>query len=610
MANIHEEHKKGLIFVKRTCVIAILMFSLFVILIFRLTYLQVLKHEKYKIRSENNRIKTFVTPPFRGFIFDRNDKILSFNRKSYRIFLYRNNRFRYDKETVKTIAKILDLDFKAKAKIAHKLEKQKNQPRIAIVDNLTWNDLVKIEAHSYKLDDVSIESGYIRSYPYKEKFAHILGYVSIPTETEIPKQLNKKALFYHPDYRIGRVGIERGLEESLKGYPGFRNVEVNALGVPLRELQENNGTKGISAKLTVDANLQSYVYGRTIGENLAVIVMDVNTGEILSMVSQPSYDPNKFVEGLSNDYWYQLKNNFAKPLNNKAISARYPPGSVFKPVVALAALNNGWKSQKKLTCNGITWFNSRKFHCWREAGHGNLSLTEAIMQSCNIYFAKMGLKTGIDNISKMARKFGLQEKFDMNLPGVVSGLVPDKAWKKNRLNDVWVRGDTINASIGQGYLLATPLELVTMVSRIANGGYAVKPFVVYDSKIRKKNEEEFNKKPLVDSKYIDIVKRGMYDVVNKRKGTTYWHRIWKKGFEMAGKTGTSQVIAKEKKEFFEKQKDGLKKSFNNHALFIGFAPYDKPKYGIIVVAEHGGFGASAAAPIARDVLLFAQENEI
>jgi len=478
------------------------------------------------------------------------------------------------------------------------------------MDNLTWDELAKVEFNYYRLVGIAIESGHIRQYPFNEKSSHLLGYVSIPTEREIPKQFKKRELFLHPDYRLGKTGIEKFYEKEITGVAGFRNVEVNAYGVPLREINVKKATEGKNIKLTVDLDLQNYISDRMNGLVGAVVVMDVKTGEILAMNSAPTFNPNEFVEGISQDYWDELINNKAKPLNNKAISAMYPPGSTFKPVVALTGLEKGWDGKQKINCTGKTWLNRRVFHCWEEKGHGENDLIKAIMKSCNIYFAKLSLFTTIDDISIMAHKFGIGEEFNISLPDVKGGLMPDRPWKKERLNDVWVRGDTVNTGIGQGFTLATPLQLVVMTARIANGGYPVYPFLVYDSEWRERNTKLFEGESMVEKENIDLVKKGMYMVVNNRKGTAYWSRIKRsKNFEMSGKTGTAQVIAKKTKDMMEEDGGDLKEEFRNHGSFVGFAPYENPRYAISVVIEHGGGGSVSAAPVARDILTFIRDNE-
>jgi len=611
MPGIHEEHEKSSISNKRLIAVLSIQIMLFLILVFRLFYLQIMNYERYKNMSEDNRIRTQVIPPLRGHIFDRNNIQLTENQKNYRVFLYQNKNNYMD--AIYKLSNILNLSMDDFQKILKKLEKNRDKPIVSILDNVNWDDLVKIEANSYMLNGIMIENGYIRYYPYPTMFSHIIGYVSNPAKEEIDKEKNVKTkeLLLHPDYKLGRTGLERLFNKNLTGNIGYKKLEMNALSIPIREIYMQNSTEGKDIKLTIDFYLQKFVQERMKNVRGAVIVMNVQTGEILALVSTPSYDSNKFVEGISAEYWDELNTNPAKPLNNKAVSAIYPPGSTFKLITAISGLENGWTEDKIVECNGQLPLNKKRtLHCWKGSGHGKLDLPNAIKNSCNIYFTRLGLYTGIDNIYKTATDFGLGEKFEINLLNKRSGTVPNRDWKKKVFDDIWVSGDTVNVAIGQGFLSATPLELVVMTARIANGGYKVKPYIISNSPIADYNRSIFNKDPMVNPNTIKIVKEGMYKVVNERGGTAFWTRIKHKGFEMSGKTGTAQVISKNKKELMETINDELDTKFQNHGLFIAFAPYIEPRYAIVVVSEHGGGGSGSAAPIAKDILYFAQKNKI
>ncbi|MDD2840463.1 MAG: penicillin-binding protein 2 [Rickettsiales bacterium] len=610
MSGIHEEHEKARISSGRLIIIFSVQAFLFLILATRLLYLQIISYDKYVSMSEDNRIKTFIIPPLRGHIFDRNNIQLTENKKNYRVFLYQSKSNNLD--VVIKLSQILNLSNDDFNKIMKKLEKNKEQPIISLLDNVNWTDLVKIEANSYMLNGIMIENGYIRYYPYATTFSHIIGYVNSPIKEEIDaeKNVKTKELLLHPDYKLGRNGMEKLFNKNITGKTGFKKLEMNALSIPIKEIDTQPSTEGNDVKLTIDYDLQKFVENRMKDIQGAVIVMNVKTGEILSMVSTPTFDGNKFVEGISNEYWEELNNNPAKPLNNKAVSAIYPPGSTFKLITAIAALENGWDENKIIECKGQVVLNrSRTLHCWKKEGHGKLNMIQAIKNSCNIYFSKVGLFAGIENIYKTAKDFGIGENFDIELLNRKSGNVPNKDWKRKVFDDVWVTGDTINVSIGQGFLTVTPLELVVMAARIANGGYKVEPYIITNSSIADRNKELFLFPPMVKSETITTVKRGMYEVINDKGGTAYWARIKQKGFEMSGKTGTAQVIGKEKMEEME-ENDEMETKFQHHALFVAFAPYEEPKYAIAVVAEHGNSGSGAAAPVARDILLFAQKNNI
>lgn len=611
MPGIHEEHEKSAISSRRLIAVFSVQVILFLILIFRLFHLQILNYEKYKNMSEDNRIKTLVIPPLRGHIFDRNNIQLTENQKNYRVLLYQNKNNHMD--VISKLSNILNLSMDDFQKILKKLEKNKDKPIVSILDNVNWDDLVKIEANSYMLNGIMIENGYIRYYPYSTMFSHIIGYVNNPTKDEIDKEQNIKTreLLLHPDYKLGRTGLEKLFNRNMTGKLGYKKLEMNALSIPIREIYTQNSTEGKDIKLTIDFELQKFIEERMKNVRGAVIVMNVYTGEVLALVSTPSYDSNKFVEGISSEYWEDLNTNPAKPLSNKAVSAIYPPGSTFKLITAISGLENGWTEDKTVECTGELALNKKRtLHCWRKGGHGKLDLPHAIKNSCNIYFTKLGLYAGIDNIYKTATDFGLGEKYEINILNQRTGTVPNRDWKKKMFNDIWVSGDTVNVAIGQGFLSATPLELVVMTSRIANGGYKVKPHIVSNSPIADYNKSLFTKDSMVKADTIRIVKEGMYKVVNEKGGTAFWTRIKQKGFEMSGKTGTAQVIAKEKKDLMEEENEEIDTKFQNHGLFIAFAPYIEPKYAIVVISEHGGGGSGSAAPIAKDVLYFAQINNI
>ncbi|MFC1659044.1 penicillin-binding protein 2 [Pseudomonadota bacterium] len=600
---INEDYKKRKIFIKRAVYfISVLAFCIF-LLILSLSYLQFIKYNEYTTRSESNRIRPFIIPPERGIIYDRNGIKLSANRDNYRVLLYKDQEYNEDK-VINNIALILDLDEEDKFVIKSRIRRNYDKPIVSLVDNLNWGDLAKIEVSSYIMPGVATEKGRLRKYIFPDETAHLIGYVSIPSEVELKSEgENSKILLMHPDFRIGKNGLEKTYEKHLRGTPGLKYMEVNAYGIPIRRLSLEKGKKGQEIHLTIDIEIQKYITKRMKDLSGSVTVLNVNTGEILGMVSAPTFNPNSFVEKITSEQWEELINNSNKPLNNKAISELYPPGSTIKPVVALAALERGINPKSKINCFGRIWYGRRKFHCHKETGHGETDMIKAIQESCNIYFSKIGLKTGIDEISNMMKKFGLGQHYDIGLPYSSIGIVPNKEWKKEVLDDVWVRGDTINVSIGQGFMSVTPIELAVMTMRIANGGYPINPYLIKNEESKELNAKIMRDDPVVSAENIAVVHKGMYNVVNKRKGTAYWSRIKDKDFKMAGKTGTAQVIAKKAKEKMEESEQGLKNKFDNHGLFISFAPVQNPKYAVVVVVEHGGHGSVSAAPVARDILL-------
>ena len=414
-------------------------------------------------------------------------------------------------------------------------------------------------------------------------------------------------------YKIGKNGLESYFNSKLTGKSGYKKIEVNAYNIPIKDIEKDDPEKGNDLKLTIDLRLQKFIYDRVSDMTAAIVVMNVETGEIIALVSTPSFDVNNFVDGISNKEWIELVNNDKKPLYNKTISALYAMGSTFKPVVAIAALENGWDENKKIDCKGSMKISKKlNFRCWKKIGHGKINIVQAIERSCNIFFANLGLFAGVNNIYNVAKELGIGEFFDINLPEYNNGILPNPTWKKEYHNDVWTKGDTINMSIGQGYILANPLQLATMIARIVNNGYPIKPFLVYDSNLRDYNMSLYNNEPMFKEKNIKIVKKGMFEVINGNYGTASKLRT-KSNSQISGKTGTAQVISLEAKEKMEKQlKEGekLDEKYQNHGIFVGFAPYEKPKYAISVVIEHGGSGSMSAAPVAVDILRFMIDNNI
>lgn len=613
MSSLLEEHAKGIIFTKRVIISLMPVILLTLLLIYRLFFLQILNFNELKDKSENNRIKIEVIPPIRGNILDRKNNRLTNNRNSYELILYKNNK---KSNTINSLVEILDLNQEKQQKIAKQLKNNRDKQVVSIINNLTWDELTKISLNSYKFKDLSVEEGYIREYLYAKEFAHITGYVATPSDVEIKKLSRKikKNILLHPNYKIGKNGLESCFNSKLIGKSGYKKVEVNAYNLPLREIERSEPEKGEDLKLTIDLKLQQFIYSRVADMSAAVVVIDVVTGEILALVSNPSFDVNSFVDGISHSEWLDLVNNEKKPLYNKTISALYAMGSTFKPIVAIAALENGWDENRKIDCRGSMKISKKlDFRCWSKGGHGKINIIQAIERSCNIFFANLGVFAGVNNIYNTAKKLGIGEVFDINLQEYNNGILPNPSWKREYYNDVWTKGDTINMSIGQGYVLANPLQLATMAARIANNGYPIKPFLVYDSPLRDYNSNLYiNGEPMFREKTINIVKQGMFDVVNGKHGTASWIKT-KKSYQISGKTGTAQVISLEAKERMEKQlNDGekLADKYQNHGIFVGFAPYDIPRYAIAVVVEHGGGGSVSAAPLAIDILKYIIDNDI
>lgn len=590
--------RKNKIFSRRSLILGAIQTTLGASLLLRLSYLQIFKHKEYSGKSDNNSIKPIIKPAGRGKVLDRYGIALTENRTNFRLLLYLNSK-RSSEKIIEKISEILELSAEKKQSLLEKLQNAKRKRIISLIENLDYAELSRIESFSHKLEGVSIESGFLRNYLYGHETAHFLGYVSLPSEAEIDE--NQQALFLHPDFRIGKSGIEKSFDEALRGKYGVKYVEVDVRENPIKTLSTSKEIEGSTLNLTIDLELQKYVTNRIKNIVASVVVMNVKSGEILSYASSPSFDPNEFVEGISTKYWQELIDNPKKPLSNKPISALYPPGSPFKLMTALAALENNVNPLKKVFCNGSYRIGRRTFHCWKEEGHGNVDMSDAIKHSCNTYFYTIANQIGNEKIAKIAREFGYGQKIDISLFGSKSGLVPDDEWMQKYFKRPWQGGDTLNMAIGQGSLLATPIQMALVCARIANGGVPIKPYLVKNHNINKQFEALKDEK-IVKSSHLQIIQQGMNRVMNETGGTAYFSRIYKKDFEMAGKTGTAQIISKREKEMSAYEKTNLA----NHGLFIGFAPVSNPKYSISVVVEHGGSGSGSAAPVARDIMMFIQ----
>lgn len=594
------DYRKNKLFNRRTFILTSIRSFLSGLLVLRLGYLQLGKHKEYSMRSDSNSVKAMIQPALRGIIYDRNRKPLVANRQNYRLLLYLESHKNVQK-TINELIKILRLDKETQDDIARRIEAARRRTMISLIDNLSWEDLVKVEVNSYRMPELSIEIAPVRYYPLPFVTAHVVGYVSLPNEKEIDYQ--NQNLFMHPNFKIGKSGIEKSFDKFLRGKFGIKYSEVNAFGLPIRTISTVASVNGEDLNLTIDLDLQKFVAERIAEEAASVVVMDIKTGEIISLNSSPSFDVNNFVEGFSRKYWLELIENEGKPMNNKPITANYPPGSVFKLMVALAALENGFNPNTKHTCNSKFRLGRRVFHCWKDEGHGTLDLQGAIKNSCNVYFFNVAKDLGIDKMTKIAGKFGYGQPFNVDLQEVTSKSLPSDAWKRKYFKVAWTGGDTLNASIGQGFMLASPIQIAVATARIANGGIPIKPYLVKNAHSYSQYERLKNK-PIADAKHLEYVRGGMYRVINEVGGTAYGSRLMDENlkpyedFQMAGKTGTSQVVSKREKEMTA---DEWKKN-QNHAIFTGFAPAHDPRYAISVIVEHGGAGSQAAAPVARSVM--------
>lgn len=574
------------------------------LLLGRMRHLQVDQADEFLLLAEENRIKVRLIAPARGIIYDRNGIELAGNEQIYRVSMIREDADDVD-AVVTRLRGLVKLDEEVLQRALREMDRRPHQA-VTLADRLTWEELSTIAVNVPAMQGITPEVGLSRVYPLGPDYAHVVGYVGRVSERDIEAAEEPDPLLQTPQFQIGKLGVERQLEGVLRGKAGARRVEQNAAGRIMRELGRTESTSGGDIQLTIDAGLQNFTQARLGDESASAVVMDVRNGDVLAAVSSPSYDPNLFVTGISVPDFASLRENDHRPLHNKIVQGLYPPGSTFKMVTLLAGLEAGVISPgETFYCPGHTTVSNRRFHCWKRAGHGWVDAAKSLRESCDVYYYEVAQKAGIDRISAMARKLGLGTQFDLEMTSVSEGLIPDRDWKRERRGEDWVVGDSLNASIGQGFVLASPMQLAVMTSRIASG-LEVEPRLVrsVDGIARPSGV----KGPLgLSRSLLDQVREGMFQVVNARGGTAGQSKFDMGGIKWAGKTGTSQVrnITTAERARGVTRNEDLPWERRDHALFVGYAPYDDPKYSVSVVVEHGGGGSTAAAPIARDVMLYA-----
>lgn len=569
----------------------------------RMRFMQVEQADEFRLLAEENRINIRLIPPARGLIYDRYGDIIAENEQNYGIVVVREDAGDID-ETLAKISSLVEMSPDDLERAAKELKRLSPFVPVTIADRLSWEDLAKIAVNAPALPGVSPEVGLSRHYPNGYDFAHIVGYVGPVSDYDLSKLENPDPLLQIPKFQIGKVGVETKLESDLRGRAGTRRIEVNAVGRVMRELDREEGIPGVNLQLTIDSMLQNFVQARMEGESAAAVVIDTRTGDLLAMGSAPSFDPNKFVRGISVKDYRELTENIYRPLANKTVQGVYPPGSTFKMVVALAGLEAGVIGPNETVyCGGYKQLGDRRFHCWRRGGHGKVDLNKSLQQSCDVYYYELAERVGIDKITEMANKLGLGVRHDLPMSAVATGLTPTKDWKRANRGIDWLVGDSLNAGIGQGFVLASPLQLAVMTARIASGRNIVPRLI---KTIDTVETEVVGGEPLdIAPEHLEYVRRGMDSVSNSQRGTAYRSRIVTEGYEMAGKTGTSQVrniTAAERARGVTRNSD-LPWERRDHALFVSFAPYNDPHIACCVVVEHGGGGSTAAAPIARDIML-------
>ena len=596
-----DDKKQFTVLNRRSFILYILKLSLFTTVGWRLYNIQIKNSEKYKTLSKNNQIDVEILYPLRGKILDTNDNILANNKKVFDIYIIPENTSNINK-TLNQISNILEISFSKKRKIIELSKKVKKFEKIKIFENINWEDLEKIESKKFDIEGIFISQDYMRIYNSENIFSHLLGYINKPNE----KELSLPFITNMPNLDIGKEGIEKSFNEILVGKSGQREIEVNSSGRIIREISRLDSQQGKNIKLTLDLRLQEYALNLLNSHRAgSIVVMNVKNGHILCMASTPSYNPNKIIKKPNKDYWNSILDNKLSPLTFRCIQGLYSPGSTFKMVVAIAAIYHGFINESTSHfCRGKVSLGDRLYHCWKTNGHGTMNIENAIKESCDVFFYEISKQVGIDRISKVAKEFGLGQVYNIPLSNQKKGIIPSKKWKKENLDESWYPGETLISAIGQGFVLTNPLQLANMTSIIASGGNIITPKLINDGKI-----DNFKRLEKYKSA-INIVKKSMFKVVNENKGTAFKSKS--EEIKFSGKTGTSQVtritVAERESEDFRKKEVEWNK--RDHALFVGYMPYDKPKYSISVVIEHGGSGASTAAPIAKQVFQFINKNKI
>ena len=591
----------------------------------RLYELQVLDTQRFATMAEDNRISMRMLAPSRGLIFDRTGQPLAVNRNNYRAMVT-SDRGRGAEIVIDRLDQIFNLGEAEKGRLLRELRRSRNTQPSVVRENLNWEEVARLEFNAPDLPGVFIDLGQSRDYPEGELMSHVIGYTGRVADEDLNGR--DDPVLQLATMRFGKKGVERSLEDDLRGRAGALQVEVNAVGRVVRELDRTEGQPGANALLTIDFELQRFATEKLkqrqidIGsdhQSGSVVVMDVITGDVLAMVSQPGFDPNMFARGISQNEWRDLLDNPERPLNNKAIGGAYPPGSTYKMVTALAALDSkALDPWTVLPCNGFIELGDIKFHCWLKGGHGGLSVQGGLSNSCDCFFYEAARRTGVDKIAEMANRLGFGKLSELGLPGESPGIQPSRQWKQEKYSKPWQQGDSFNLGIGQGYMNATPLQLAIMTSRIANGGYEVQPNML----LAKAAPREELAPPAVrtrptapslrlDPRHIALVRQGMTDVVNSPGGTANQLRFdpaTNKPFDPAvqfgGKTGTAQVKRiSERERAMGVTEAQLPWHLRSHALFVCFGPVDNPRYACAVIVEHGMAGGATAGPVGRDVLV-------
>lgn len=581
---------------QRIMVISFVVGAIFFLLLLRLWHLQILSAEDYRSMSENNRLRFVPVAASRGAIMDRSGKVLVSNRPSFSLAVVPQEV--KDKDVLfDRLARLLGLDRAELEERWNKITGRAKYYPVVLASNISRDQVEIIEENRLRLPGVEIEMKPVREYSSSLLAAHLLGYIGEISDDEMDKKGYED---YNPGDYVGKNGIERSWEHELHGNDGGRQLEVDARGRVLRTVSESYPTVGNSVVLTIDAAVQKEAEKAFGDQAGAAVALDVNSGEVLAFVSTPAFDPALFSGKLPADIWKSYLDDKRHPLENKALTGQYPPGSTFKVITALAGLENGLISDStSVNCSGSYELGGSVFKCWNKHGHGTTSLKKSLRESCDVYYYQLGERLGVDLIAKTAQKFMLGAPLGIGLNNEKPGLIPTAEWKQKRFGKRWYHGETLPVAIGQGYVLMTPIQLASMIATVANEGTVYRPFLVKrivdaDGKPLKEFKPEIIGRTGISADKFRLVKQGLFAVVNEPGGTGGMARLY--DVRVAGKTGTSQVVK------MRDSKRGTPYQFRDHALFVAFAPYDKPEIAVAVVVEHGEHGGAAAAPVAARIL--------
>jgi len=610
---------KSILITRRMFILTSLKVVVFIAIISRLFYLQISENIKWRSLSDKNRLREWKIVPERGIIKDYFGNKIAENIQVFQLHMMPEEVPNLEELFFK-LSKIIDFNKRRRTNLIKKIKKRKPWEPVIVSDNLSWSEFSRLNLFLHEIQGIKPVVSVARKYSEDGSSSHVIGYVS---DISLKDLENSKLLrdINVPGLKTGKNGLEKFLNDEMIGKPGLQRFEVNAYGKRIKELKFIEGIGGKNFRTTIDQDIQKFASKSLQDKSGSICVMDIFTGDIVCIVSGPTFNPNKFVHGISEEDWQTLVVNKKKPLINKSMAGLYPPGSTIKPIVALSALENDIISPKfTVECRGSIELYGHRYHCWKEKGHGYMRLRNAIKQSCDVYFYEVARRLGIDRMSITAKQFGFGKKVLASFNEERSGVVPDTKWKLRNIGKGWVLGETLISGIGQGYFLTTPLQLCLMMAQFANGGYEIKPRIIDDkyalqstidawrqeftSKNNQSNLTDGGLKKLYkNQENIKFVLDALYGATNEPMGTSYSSRHGKPEYIYAGKTGTSQIrtITAEERELKLKNED-LPYEKRDHALFTAFAPYKKPRYAISVVIEHGGAGSSGAAPIAKKII--------